>query len=91
MIVGAGSAGTLLANRLSEIKEWNVLLLEAGGPENDFSDIPGMALELSLSDMNWGYLSAPQKRACKGRYRKVRTGHGYWTNSWVTVSTGNFN
>ncbi|XP_018572225.1 glucose dehydrogenase [FAD, quinone]-like [Anoplophora glabripennis] len=65
IIVGAGSAGTLLANRLTEIKEWKVLLLEAGGKENDFSDIPGMALPLYLTDMNWGYLSTPQERACK--------------------------
>ncbi|XP_018572205.1 glucose dehydrogenase [FAD, quinone]-like [Anoplophora glabripennis] len=65
VIVGAGSAGTLLANRLTEIKKWKVLLLEAGGIENDFSDIPGMAQELYLTDMNWGYLSTPQKRACQ--------------------------
>uniref|UniRef100_W4VSE0 8-hydroxygeraniol oxidase n=1 Tax=Phaedon cochleariae TaxID=80249 RepID=W4VSE0_PHACE len=66
IIVGGGSAGTLLANRLSEIADWKILLLEAGGPENDFSDIPGLNAFLMFSDMNWGYYGKPQSQACLG-------------------------
>lgn len=55
VIVGGGSAGTVLANRLSEIEGWNVLLLEAGGHETDISDVPLLSLYLHKSKLDWKY------------------------------------
>ncbi|XP_050514290.1 glucose dehydrogenase [FAD, quinone]-like [Diabrotica virgifera virgifera] len=66
IIVGAGAAGCVLANRLTEISKWNVLLLEAGGETNAFSDIPRYSNALKQTDMNWGYLTTPQKTCCQG-------------------------
>lgn len=71
IIVGAGSAGSVIANRLTEITGWKVLLIEAGGNENFFSDIPIFAPFLSLTPMNWGYNSVPEMRACKDLRGKV--------------------
>lgn len=71
IVVGAGSAGCVIANRLTEVPQWKVLLLEAGGNENFFSDIPIFAAFLSLTPMNWGYNSMPEPRACKDLRGKV--------------------
>ncbi|XP_050520622.1 glucose dehydrogenase [FAD, quinone] [Daktulosphaira vitifoliae] len=59
IVVGAGSAGAVVANRLSEIHNWTVLLLEAGGDETEISDVPSFVGYLQLSDMDWQYKTAP--------------------------------
>ncbi|XP_019769845.2 glucose dehydrogenase [FAD, quinone] isoform X1 [Dendroctonus ponderosae] len=66
IVVGAGSAGAVVANRLSEIEQWKVLLLEAGGDETEISDVPLMAGYLQLSQLDWQYKSEPQGQACLG-------------------------
>nr|CAD7395746.1 unnamed protein product [Timema cristinae] len=66
IIVGGGSAGCVLARRLSEIHSWNVLLLEAGGEEPDFADIPGLALFNSENSLDWSYRTVPDERSCNG-------------------------
>ncbi|XP_044253273.1 glucose dehydrogenase [FAD, quinone]-like [Tribolium madens] len=71
VVIGAGAGGTVVANRLSEIANWNVLLLEAGGYGNDFSDIPNMYFPIQFSHFNWGYNSTPQTTACLGLVNHV--------------------
>lgn len=66
IVIGAGSAGAVVANRLSEVEGWNVLLLEAGGDETLMSDIPGAAKYLQLTDLDWQYQTEPQPGACLG-------------------------
>ncbi|KAJ8730241.1 hypothetical protein PYW07_017279 [Mythimna separata] len=55
IIVGAGTAGSILANRLSEIEEWSVLLLEAGGDPPIESEIPRLATSLYGTEFDWQY------------------------------------
>ena len=65
IIIGAGSAGSVVANRLTEVGGWNVLLLEAGGDETIVSDIPGLVQYLQRTNIDWQYKTVPQNpNAC---------------------------
>lgn len=65
IIIGGGTAGSVLANRLSENENWTVLLLEAGVDENDLSDIPILFPILQLTSMDWQFKTEPSNNYCK--------------------------
>ena len=60
IIVGAGSAGCVLANRLTEDPSCKVLLLEAGGKGNFLVNIPGAYSVLHRSAVDWAFWTEPQ-------------------------------
>ncbi|ODM88017.1 Alcohol dehydrogenase [acceptor] [Orchesella cincta] len=73
IIVGGGSAGAILANRLTASGENRVLLLEAGGDPSPILDIPYAQRYFGNSEMNWGYTTVKQERACG-----ATDGHCFW-------------
>ncbi len=64
IVTGAGSAGAVVASRLSESGRFRVLLLEAGPPDtNPWIHIPlGFAKTFVDPKVNWKFESAPQAR-----------------------------
>ena len=62
LIIGAGSAGCVLANRLTEDPDCRVLLLEAGPRDwHPFIHMPaGLAKLVGQKGVNWNYDTAPE-------------------------------
>ena len=62
IVVGAGSAGCVLANRLSEDPACSVALVEAGGePDRRLAPIPGAASWMQNTRHDWAFTTVPQK------------------------------
>ncbi|XP_028043194.1 glucose dehydrogenase [FAD, quinone]-like [Bombyx mandarina] len=64
VIVGGGSAGAVLANRLTENPAWKVLLLEAGPDENVLSEVPVLFPILQTSFIDWQFATEPSNDYC---------------------------
>jgi choline dehydrogenase len=78
VVVGAGSAGCVIAARLAEDGDTSVLLLEAGGSDRSrFCTIPGMVSIIHTvpqvkKRFDWGFYTVPQKNAANRRIPTVR-------------------
>ena len=84
IIVGAGSAGCVLANRLTEDGSRRVLLLEAGGPDTKREiHIPAAFSKLFKTDLDWDYQTEPEP-GMAGRQL-------YWPRGKVLGGTSSMN
>uniref|UniRef100_A0A7M5VB69 Glucose-methanol-choline oxidoreductase N-terminal domain-containing protein n=1 Tax=Clytia hemisphaerica TaxID=252671 RepID=A0A7M5VB69_9CNID len=88
VVIGAGSAGAVVANRLSEKKSWKILLLEAGGGETMLTELPGAFFNIVSSPLDWGY-----KTEATGDERStiLKEGQVNWPRGKVLGGTSSIN
>ncbi|KAF5272029.1 hypothetical protein FQR65_LT05010 [Abscondita terminalis] len=65
IVVGGGSAGSVVASRLSEVPEWRVLLLEAGTYPSMTTEVPMLFSALPGTAEDWNYQTEPSSTSCK--------------------------
>lgn len=89
IIVGAGSAGCVLASRLSEDGSKKVLLLEAGDDDRGLMEaaIPMAAMPLYHSSHDWDYHTVPQKNSMQG----FKDQRAYWPRGKVLGGSSSLN
>ncbi|XP_050670886.1 alcohol dehydrogenase [acceptor]-like isoform X1 [Leptidea sinapis] len=64
IIIGSGTAGSLIAHRLSTETNYTFVVLEAGGRSYSWYEIPILGPLLHGSIYDWGYETVHQKSAC---------------------------
>ncbi|XP_052125720.1 glucose dehydrogenase [FAD, quinone]-like [Frankliniella occidentalis] len=89
VVVGGGTAGAVVAARLSERPDFNVVLLEAGGCEPAFAQVP--SFYISDGDvrrlLDWDFKLEPQAEACLGH----EDGVCHWPRGKVLGGTSTIN
>lgn len=88
VIVGAGSAGCVLANRLSENPNVSVLLIEAGGMDSwNQIHVPLAFSALQNTDIDWKYRTVPQQHSSFGLQER----RSVWPSGKVLGGTSSIN
>ena len=88
IIVGAGSAGCVLANRLSENPNVTVLLIEAGRMDDHrYIRIPGAFPNLQQTSLDWQYVTVPQKNS----HQAMKKQQSYWPRGKVLGGSSSIN
>lgn len=71
--MGCGTAGAIVAKRLSEERNVKVLILEAGNYGNKLLNIPSLGILLQNTNFDWQYTTIPQSTSCLALNNNVNT------------------
>ena len=81
VIIGGGSAGAVVASRLSEDENHTVLLLEAGVNEEALTEVPMIPGFLPETSLDWNFKTEPSSNYCLAMNNK----QCYWPRGKVNI------
>lgn len=87
IVVGAGSAGSAIASRLSEEGKWRILLIEAGSDPPMEANIPGLFPAAIGTKYDWKYHTERSQKACRG----LREGKSSWNKGKMMGGSSSIN
>ncbi|XP_051160813.1 uncharacterized protein LOC127281240 [Leptopilina boulardi] len=87
IVIGAGSAGSVVASRLSEDKNNSILLIEAGLDEPAWTQVPSFFLNLMHTNLDWQYNFQSDDNKCS----MENSAKCYWPRGKVLGGTSTFN
>ncbi|XP_075156331.1 glucose dehydrogenase [FAD, quinone]-like [Haematobia irritans] len=87
VVIGAGTAGSVVASRLSENPQWKVLILEAGDNPPQESEIPALSMTIPRTSFMYNYTTEANKRSC----RAFKNDQCYWPRGKVLGGSGAVN
>ncbi|XP_065363253.1 glucose dehydrogenase [FAD, quinone]-like [Calliphora vicina] len=87
IVIGAGTAGSIVASRLSEHRLAKVLVIEAGGDPPLLSEIPSLSLLLTNTSYTWNDYSEQNPSCCRG----MQNDRCYWPRGKMIGGTGGIN
>ncbi|XP_063618821.1 ecdysone oxidase-like [Cydia splendana] len=87
IIVGSGTAGSLLANRLTQVKDWKILLIEAGDDPLIESVIPNFSGATHRGPQAWQYFTEVDETTNRG----CVDGRSFWPRGRLLGGTGSIN
>lgn len=87
IVIGAGSCGSVIANRLTEVKSWKILVVESGDDITKDTEVPAMFFNCQKTKVDWQFKTNGNENNCLG----LKGQQSYWPRGKVIGGSSSIN